>query len=178
MRTEGPRRLRPCEGACLCAGEVPEYRGWAGVSGSIFCVPQRSDVVAVVEIGWVQAVVMPLAPLLDGLPASLFLFWGQEMKSLCEDGGLGSGHTIKSPQSIHSAPVTWTIVPVYMGDRMSQLEGPKRMPNLKPPFYRSSLELVARRAETRILHSIQCMFLLSQQRWDSCLQKLARRLTN
>lgn len=67
---------------------------------------QRSDVVAVVEIGWVQAVVMPLAPLLDGLPASLFLFWGQEMKSLCEDGGLGSGHTIKSPQSIHSAPVT------------------------------------------------------------------------
>lgn len=40
VRTEGPRRLRPCEGACLCAGEVPEYRWWAGVSVSIFCVPQ------------------------------------------------------------------------------------------------------------------------------------------
>jgi len=65
-----------------------------------------SDVVAVVEVGWVQAVVMPLAPLLDSLPASLSLFWGQEMKSSCEDGGLGSGHSHQVPQSIHSAPMT------------------------------------------------------------------------
>ena len=65
-----------------------------------------SGVVAVVEVGWVQAVVMPLAPLLDSLPASLSLFWGQEMKSSCEDGGLGSGHSHQVPQSIHSAPMT------------------------------------------------------------------------
>lgn len=65
---------------------------------------QRSDVVAVVEIGWVQAVVMPLAPLLDGLPASLFLFWGQEMKSLCEDGGLGSGHSHQVPPKYPLCP--------------------------------------------------------------------------
>lgn len=35
----------------------------------------RSDVVAVIEIWWVQAIVMPLAPLLNSLPVSLFLFW-------------------------------------------------------------------------------------------------------
>lgn len=35
----------------------------------------RSDVVAVIEIWWVQAIIMPLAPLLNSLPVSLFLFW-------------------------------------------------------------------------------------------------------
>lgn len=66
--------------------------GGATQAPSSGSVRLRSDV-AVVEIGGVQAVIMPLAPLLDGLPASLFLFWGREMKSSCEDGGLCSGES-------------------------------------------------------------------------------------
>lgn len=42
MRTEGPR-LRPWEGACLYAKEVPECRGWARLSGAVFWV-HRAEV--------------------------------------------------------------------------------------------------------------------------------------
>lgn len=56
---------------------------------------EPSDVVSVVQIRWVQPIIMPLAPLLDGLAASLFLFWGT--------GEAGSGpHTgtsLPSPPS-------------------------------------------------------------------------------
>lgn len=45
-----------------------------------------SDVVAVVEIGRVQPVIMPLPPLLHGLPAPLFLLWRGKMKSHEDEG--------------------------------------------------------------------------------------------
>lgn len=47
-----------------------------------------SDVVAIVEIGWVQAVIVPLAPLLHSLPAPLFLLWGGKTKPPVRTGGL------------------------------------------------------------------------------------------
>lgn len=80
--TAGPK-LRCFEGACVCGRELLEHLGWVRrvfptlSSGFV----TRSDVVTVIEIRWVQAVIMPLAPLLNSLPASLFLFWGGEMRS-------------------------------------------------------------------------------------------------
>lgn len=54
--------------------------------------------VAVVQIRWVQPVVMPLAPLLDGLSASLFLFWGTD------EAGLGP-HTGDIPPKSTLQPI-------------------------------------------------------------------------
>lgn len=46
-----------------------------GVSQAVFlsCFRSRSDVMAVVEVGRVQAVIMPLPPLLHCLPGPLLL---------------------------------------------------------------------------------------------------------